>query len=100
MARRAEDKIHPIDPRRSWLHAHVSTMSACMGVESQEIVVGLRGESTKDLEANVGRLVEWIDLWRKDDAGAWVHVRELTGTLESKLIFVRKPRVWIVRGEI
>ena len=32
----------------------------------QEIVVELRSESTEDLEANVGRLVEWIDLWRKD----------------------------------
>lgn len=34
----------------------------------QEIVVELRSESTEDLEANVGRLVEWIDLWRKDHA--------------------------------
>ena len=34
----------------------------------QEIVVELRSESTEDLETNVGRLVEWIDLWKKDHA--------------------------------
>ncbi|KAF5375069.1 hypothetical protein D9758_000138 [Tetrapyrgos nigripes] len=31
-----------------------------------EIVVELKSESTEDLEANVARIVEWINAWRKD----------------------------------
>ncbi|THU91758.1 P-loop containing nucleoside triphosphate hydrolase protein [Dendrothele bispora CBS 962.96] len=34
----------------------------------QEIVVELKSESTEDLEANVARIVEWINVWRKDHA--------------------------------
>lgn len=31
-----------------------------------EIVVELQSESMEDLEANVARIVEWINAWRKD----------------------------------
>jgi adenylate kinase len=31
-----------------------------------EIVVELKSESMEDLEANVKRIVEWIQAWRKD----------------------------------
>ncbi|EPT04211.1 hypothetical protein FOMPIDRAFT_1021921 [Fomitopsis schrenkii] len=31
-----------------------------------EIVVELKSESTEDLEANVARIVQWIEAWRKD----------------------------------
>ncbi|KII93200.1 hypothetical protein PLICRDRAFT_35384 [Plicaturopsis crispa FD-325 SS-3] len=31
-----------------------------------EIVVELKSEGTEDLEANVGRIVEWIKAWRSD----------------------------------
>ncbi|KAJ3543428.1 hypothetical protein NMY22_g3145 [Coprinellus aureogranulatus] len=35
-----------------------------------EIVVELRSESTEDLESNVGRIVEWINVWQKNQAEA------------------------------
>jgi len=31
-----------------------------------EIVVELKSESTEDMEANVARIVEWINAWRRD----------------------------------
>lgn len=31
-----------------------------------EIVVELRSEGTEDLESNVGRIVQWIEAWRRD----------------------------------
>ena len=31
-----------------------------------EIVVELQSESTKDLESNVARIIEWIQVWRKE----------------------------------
>ena len=45
-----------------------------MGVVSEEaresyapeIVVELQSESTEDLEANVARVVAWVEAWRKD----------------------------------
>ena len=33
---------------------------------AEEIVVELRSESTEDLEANVDRIVQWVNAWRKD----------------------------------
>ncbi|KAF8587261.1 P-loop containing nucleoside triphosphate hydrolase protein [Ramaria rubella] len=35
-----------------------------------EIVVELQSESTDDLEANVGRIVAWIDSWMRDNPKA------------------------------
>lgn len=35
-----------------------------------EIVVELRSESTEDLESNVARIVEWINVWQKNQAEA------------------------------
>ena len=33
-----------------------------------EIVVELQSEGTEDLEANVGRIVQWIDAWKEQHA--------------------------------
>ena len=38
-----------------------------------EIVVELQSETTEDLEANVARIVEWIQAWRNNNAEAPSH---------------------------
>lgn len=35
----------------------------------EEIVVELKSESTEDVEANLERVEQWIETWRRDNAG-------------------------------
>ncbi|KAG6846006.1 hypothetical protein H0H87_011054 [Tephrocybe sp. NHM501043] len=35
----------------------------------EEIVVELSSEGTEDLETNIARIVEWIEIWRKEHVG-------------------------------
>lgn len=31
-----------------------------------EIVVELQSETTEDLESNIARIIDWIDVWKND----------------------------------
>ena len=37
---------------------------------ASEIIVELQSETTEDLEANVARIVEWIQAWRANNTDA------------------------------